>query len=672
VWPIKTDRASGLLFPEFGFSRRGGTVISNAFYWAMRRNMDATFHLDYLSLAGYGTGVEYRYIPNQTGRGYFTGYYIRDQVAKSEERPGVPVDRWVINYGHNQDFDSGWRMVARANFISDFNYLLDFERDIRISTNPQALSDIYLTRNWGFYSLNLRGERREQLVNVNVLPTAFGDPFFITEQDAIVRLIQPEIELRGRRQRLGRSPFFMTLESSADWFRKGDIAASYQRLDVSPVLSSQISTVPWMDVDASLGYRDTYYTSSQRGDLGCDNLPDTMDFGEGNGILDGERDNAPLGVFGPEDDLGCDNLPGTLDSGEGNGVRDQESTIILGDSFNRGVIRGGLTLIGPKVSRIFETPSSRFSPQYKHTIEPTLRYTYFSRVEDADRVIPFDEIDAVGGNVNRLTYGLVTRLFAKRPGGEMSRMIDSGPGSARYVGGDDPFAELRENLRREREKADGDQQETVAATAGEDQKKTLSTMEVATLEISQDYSFLGPLSRSLALDQERLVSPIRANLRINPSIRASFDMRTSWDILYRDLSEASLSASLRGPDRGFVDVTWSLVRDLEGKALQEQGLAFTQPFDRNQIGIAGETNLFGRRLLLGMQTNYELGDVLPGEPRLRDQRYRFGYNTQCCGFQLEVLNRNFFGSSQREFRFLINLKGVGNVIDMKSGSTGGF
>ena len=82
------------------------------------------------------------------------------------------------------------------------------------------------------------------------------------------------------------------------------------------------------------------------------------------------------------------------------------------------------------------------------------------------------------------------------------------------------------------------------------------------------------------------------------------------------------------------------------------------------------SNFLGRRFLLGMQTNYELGDVLPGEPRLRDQRYRFGYNTQCCGFQLEVLNRNFLGTSQREFRFLINLKGVGNVIDFQSGSSG--
>src|SRR6266705_4272263 len=104
IWPVKSDRASGLLFPEFGFSRRSGTILSNALYWAIRRNMDATFYLDYMSLAGYGNGLEYRYVPSENGRGYLTGYFIRDQIAKQEHAPGVPPNRWVINFGHNQAF----------------------------------------------------------------------------------------------------------------------------------------------------------------------------------------------------------------------------------------------------------------------------------------------------------------------------------------------------------------------------------------------------------------------------------------------------------------------------------------------------------------------------------------------------------------------------------------
>jgi hypothetical protein len=679
VWPVKSDRASGLLFPEFGFSRRGGTIISNAVYWAMRRNMDSTFYLDYLSLAGYGTGLEYRYVPSESGRGYFTGYFIRDQVAKEEGKEGVPTDRWVINYGHNQEFVPGWRLVANANFISDFDYYRDFERDLRLSTNPQALSNLFVTRTWGFYTLNLRGERREQLINVPVEPL-IGDSFSLTEEQTITRWIKPKIELRGRRQRLGSTPLFMTLESSANYFDKGVGGPGYARFDAFPVFSAQLSPLAWLDVDANLGFRNTFYSASQVTDVGCDGIPGTGDFGEGDGKDNSEHDENLDGVFDAADDIGCDNDPAATpgDFGQGNGVRDEERPLFTGEGFNHHNYQGGLTLIGPKVSRVFDRPESQFSPQYKHTIEPQIRYSYLSRVEDSDRVIPFDEIDAVRANTNRVTYALVSRLFAKRPvagTAEMGALL--GPSNANFVGGGghgDAFSQAVQALRRKSETA-GDGSAGAAPESEENNKKKLSTVEVATLEISQDYSFLGPLSSSTALGFPDTpvtspLSPVRGTLRINPSIHASLDVRGSFDILFRQIREASLSANLRSTRRGYVDVTWSMVRDLEGRALLEKGLAFSQAFDRNQIGLQGETNFLGRRFLLGMQTNYELGDVLPGEPRLRDQRYRFGYNTQCCGFQLEVLNRNFLGTSQREFRFLINLKGVGNVIDFQSGSSG--
>lgn len=679
VWPVKSDRASGLLFPEFGFSRRGGTIISNALYWAMRRNMDSTFYLDYLSLAGYGTGVEYRYVPSESGRGYFTGYFIRDQVAKEEGKEGVPTDRWVINYGHNQEFVPGWRLVANANFISDFDYYRDFERDLRLSTNPQALSNLFVTRTWGFYTLNLRGERREQLINVPVEPL-IGDSFSLTEEQTITRWIKPKIELRGRRQRLGNTPLFMTLESSANYFDKGVGGPGYARLDAFPVFSAQLSPLPWLDVDANLGFRNTFYSASQVIDVGCDGIPGTGDFGEGDGKDNSEHDENLDGVFDAADDIGCDNDPAATpgDFGQGNGVRDEERPLFTGEGFNHHNYQGGLTLIGPKVSRVFDRPESHFSPQYKHTIEPQIRYSYLSRVEDSDRVIPFDEIDAVRANTNRVTYALVSRLFAKRPvagTADMGALL--GPSNANFVGGGgggDAIAQVVQAMKKRKSETGGDAAAGAASQSEEDKKK-LSTVEIATLEISQDYSFLGPLSSSTALGFPDTpvtspLSPVRGTLRINPSIHASLDVRGSFDILFRQIREASLSANLRSTRRGYVDLTWSMVRDLEGRALLDKGLAFSQAFDRNQIGLQGETNFLGRRFLLGMQTNYELGDVFPGEPRLRDQRYRFGYNTQCCGFQFEVLNRNFLGTSQREFRFLINLKGVGNVIDFQSGSSG--
>jgi len=669
VWPIKTDRASGLLFPEFGFSQRSGTILSEAWYWAMSRSMDSTFYFDYMSESGYGFGNEFRYRPSENGRGQFTGYYIRDQVAKEENQPGVPTDRWLIDYAHQQQLDPEWRFVTNMTFVSDFDYFLDFERDIRVSSNPQAVSKAYLTRNWGFNSLNMWAERREQLVQDPIIPFAYGQPVIAFANRTFVRWTEPEVEFRTRRRRIGDSPLFYTLESSVDYFDKGDRETVYQRADAYPVLSSQLSPVPWVDIDANAGLRDTFYTKSQRTDLGCDNTPGTGDFGEGNGLIDSERDNAPLAVFGPEDDLGCDNLPGTGDFGEGDGIRNLERTLIVDDNFDRRVYQAGINLVGPKLSRIYDTPESDFSPQFKNSIEPTLRYTYLSEVQDPGNIILFDDIDTIASNSNRVTYGLSTRLYAKRPaGGMMSFGTPFGPAS----GDGNPQDALARAMQRVRpQPAAAGAEDTAAAggeTAGEPggpaKPKPLSTVEIASFEITQDYSFLGPLSASLALDEQRNVSPVTGTLRVNPSINTSVDLRTSFDVLFREVRDASLSANLRSPERGFLDFTWTISRDLEGKALQQQGVAFTNPFNRSQLGVHGEGTFFQRKVLLGFQANYELGDVIPGETRFRDQRYRAGYNTQCCGFQFEYLNRNFVGSDLTEIRFLVNLKGVGNVVDL--------
>jgi hypothetical protein len=705
VWPIKTDRASGFLFPQFGFSDRNGTVFSEAYYWAMRRNMDATIYVDYLSKAGWGIGTEYRYVMSETGQGNFSGYFIRDEVAREANEPDVPIDRWLINYKHRQQIGLDWNLVANANLISDFDYYRDFARDIRLASTPEAVSNIFLSRNWGFYALNMQAERREQLVQEVVLPTGYGQDFLMTRERTISRWIRPEAELRGRRQKLGNTPLYLTLLASANNFEKGEEDVGYQRIDAFPTLSSQLSPVPWLDIDASAGVRDTYYTDSRAEDLGCDNLPGTADFGEGNGNpIDREIDRegicdtalgvctlGPLalscvvntdcgtfGTFGAEDDLGCDNVAGTDDFGEDNGARDVEGEVIVDEPINRRFQQAGLTLIGPKFSRVFNTPSSRFSPRYKNTIEPTLRYTYQSRVGESERVIQFDEIDRLTGDVNRLNYALVTRLFAKRPMRTTDPTEFLPPSGVDFIGGtSDPLAGVEEQLRRELELEDAEKRAGQEVPVGEPDAPTeppapeMTTVEILSFEVNQNYSFIRPLSASAVLLETKQVSPIQAILRFNPSLKVSVDARSTFDVIFRELRDASLSANLRSPGRGFLDLTWSLFRDLEGKALLETGQATFPPFDRNQIGLNGETNLFNKRLLLGAQLNYELGDIQPGQPRLRDQRYKLGYNTQCCGLQLEYLTRDYTTSSSREFRFLINLSGVGNVVDLNSSSGGG-
>ena len=130
------------------------------------------------------------------------------------------------------------------------------------------------------------------------------------------------------------------------------------------------------------------------------------------------------------------------------------------------------------------------------------------------------------------------------------------------------------------------------------------------------------------------------------------------------IKDASLSANLRNPGRGYLDLTWTIERDLEGKGAPGPGTradSAVQP-EPDQGSPGGEPLLATRAARLPDQLR--AGGRAAGKPRLRDQSYRAGYNTQCCGFQMEYLNRNFIGSSIQEFRVLINLKGVGNVVDL--------
>ncbi len=620
VWPIKAERASGLLFPEFGFSQSRGFVLSNAIYWAIRRNMDATFFLDYYALAGLGEGLEYRFVPSVHGKGEFMGAFIRDHVTDT--------DRYFYNLNYREDLPADMRLVTSINQVSDFNYFLDYQRDLRLATNPLVLSDLYLTRNWGSYSFNLRAEQREQIFSVTeiLFPTATNpNPQYLPAEETLTNRILPRVELRGNKQRLGSSPLYFSFQTSLDSFDKQTtlFTTSYQRFDLFPTFSAPLRLAPWLDLNPSVSIRDTYYTKRL-----------------GNLITEDANHN---GIPDPGEDTGLPGYPGTA----GNGILDSRSQIVDQD-FVRKVLLGSLDIIGPRFSRIFDTPDSSFSPMYKNTIEPRVTYLYQSNVADAADVIQFDEKDAIAGSQNAIQYSLTTRLFAKRPGvtPQPAQLSDGLVFPQHHT----PPPEEGQDL-------------SAPTEAKAPEAASLSPVEIASFSISQIYSLLGPLSRkvdysnilgvAIPQSQSSNFSPVDAQFRFNPTLYASLDVRAEYDILYYGFRRASLSANFHGMERGFVDLTWFYNGALDPGSVTS-----------SQIGLLGETNLMNRKLILGFQGNY---DVV--SQRFQDQRYKVGYNTQCCGFTLELLDRNYQGLSQQEFRLVVNLKGIGNVLDLNSGTS---
>ncbi len=607
MWPMKRERASGILLPNVGYSRTRGSFIGNAIYFTLGRSQDITAYIDLYGRTGTGLGFEYRFVPSALGHGTFTGYYLDDTVSGEQ--------RYRFRLEETQRFRSGFRILTLLNKVSDLDYYLDFERDITQNTSPAVLSTIHASNNWSFFSLNARLERIEQ--------------FLTTDATQLLQRL-PQVELRARGIRLGQTPFYLSFDSSAALLNReqnfedpnGDpfgTEATYSRFDLSPSISASFSPAPWLDISPSIGLRETYYT---RG------LEDP------NNPLEGTTSEPVAREFA---------------------------------AFN-------VQTVGPRFFRILGDAHDPEATVYKHTFEPRASYSYVPRVQDGERVIPFDEVDTVRGDINQVTYGLTSRLFAKRPanrppeapsaaGGEPYASDIVGPTQIQVpvVDEKDLPPELRQMLK------------DVGRAPG------VGVVEVATFDLTQSYSFDddAPLTRASVLNSsgfgtelESAFGPIVGSVRFNPTAAASVNFAVAYDITHDDISSVSLSSDLRSLQRGYLRFSWFLNRDLNGRFVDPDGNpadpndplsnGSTEFFDTSQIRILGGTSFLRRKVTLDVEGSY---DIINRD--LRDRRYRLGYNTQCCGMMVEFAQRDFETVDEVEYRFLLNLRGVGTFLDLQ-------
>jgi LPS-assembly protein len=240
IWPIKQDRAPGLLMPSFGYSDRLGTYVGLPIYFPMGRSWDTTFYLDYFSNGYYGIGNDLRWAPVKNGAGELRLYTIYDRENAEWQ--------WRVNGEHDQADVLGFRLQAQLEDLSDPEFFQDFDRTFEANTRRDVYSYLFLTRAWGPYSLNLLGDYRKT---------------FLTNVDTVFARL-PEAELRVRSTRLGRTDFYWNLVSSVSLLnvdRGEDRVGTYWRGDVFPSLNYTLPGPPWLTVTPRVGGRYTYYTA---------------------------------------------------------------------------------------------------------------------------------------------------------------------------------------------------------------------------------------------------------------------------------------------------------------------------------------------------------------------------------------------------------------------------
>ena len=96
IYPLKTERQTGLLFPEFGYGGRNGVDIGCRSSGPLRRPVNLTLTPRWLSKRGVKGDLEVEYVLGESVR----RRGLRVVPPRREDRPGLPTtpfghERWA-------------------------------------------------------------------------------------------------------------------------------------------------------------------------------------------------------------------------------------------------------------------------------------------------------------------------------------------------------------------------------------------------------------------------------------------------------------------------------------------------------------------------------------------------------------------------------------------------
>jgi LPS-assembly protein len=244
LWPLKRDRAAGLLVPNVGYNTRHGFYLGNAFFWPVSRSFDTTFFLDTYTKRYLGLGEEFRWAPTPTAKGVLLADTIHD--------PATGRWQWKVRGTHTELFPNGYALRGEVLQLSDINFYQSFERSLEQNSWNYLYSYLTFSRTWGPQAYTLRVDHRDTFFSIP------GGTSKLTQE----RL--PEFEYRLRATRIARSPVYLSMVGVADEFRvnqEGVLAGRYGRTDLFPQISVVTPGFAWLSITPTVGARETYYTS---------------------------------------------------------------------------------------------------------------------------------------------------------------------------------------------------------------------------------------------------------------------------------------------------------------------------------------------------------------------------------------------------------------------------
>jgi LPS-assembly protein len=259
----------------------------------------------------------------------------------------------------------------------------------------------------------------------------------------------------------------------------------------------------------------------------------------------------------------------------------------------------------PSLERIYTPPSwMHLGVKLKHVMEAEATYEYVTGINEFQRTIHFDETDIIS-NTNQLTYSLTNRFYKKDKKGNVNEFLTWQVSQARYF--DPTFGG--------------------AVVAG--QRNVVLAAEELT-----PYTFL---------DGPRTYSPVVSALTVNPYSFFSLEYRSAYDPLRHKFVDHTISVGVRY-HKYFASVSDTAIT--------------TNPLlvpAANQVTFGGGMGSANRRgwNLAGLMTYDALSS------RLLYEFVQASYNTDCCGFSVQLRRINIGIRDEEQYLFSFSLANLG-------------
>jgi len=179
-------------------------------------------------------------------------------------------------------------------------------------------------------------------------------------------------------------------------------------------------------------------------------------------------------------------------------------------------------------------------------------------------------------------------------------------------------------------------------------RATASAVELGTFELFQEYSFAEPLTTGGG--QTSQSGPLNAALRVTPVPGAILDAKAAYDTLFNGLRSTSVTGTVSAAGT-YTGLTW-----YSGYNPQ------TGERTSSQLRAAFQFRTTDFPLRVDLHVGYDLE-----RSELQQQRLRLYYQGSCWGVEVEYRDLRIGAYPSRDYRVMIDLKGLGRMLEIQGG-----